>query len=251
MNIVIIEDEVHTAKALKSMLMRNDPAANVIAIIDSIETGIEFFSQQPEIDLIFCDVEIADGLSFDLLHEVRVTCPVIFCTAYNTYALEAFNANGIDYILKPFNENSIANALKKFQLLTSRQEKGREISELTNLLKTVLPPKNSNILVNFRDKAFPVSLASIAYFFIEQETTLLFTEGKEYPYTKSLDELETITDNRQFYRANRQYLINRSFIKEIESYFSRKLVVKLTVPVKDPVIVSKAKASDFLRWLEG
>ncbi len=249
MKVVIIEDEIRTARILKKTL--EDQRFEVVTILSSIEEGITFFNGKPDVDLIFSDIEITDGLCFDLFREITVDCPVIFCTAFNQYALEAFRANGIDYIVKPFTEKSITEALTKFRNLTrTKPTQTTDNAELYELLKTTLVPRKTTILVNFRDKTFPVSLAAVAYFFIEGENTILNTEGKEYTITKSLEELETFLDPKQFFRANRQYLINRTYIREAEKFFARKLAVKLTVPVNEPIIVSKARATEFLDWLE-
>jgi DNA-binding LytR/AlgR family response regulator len=255
MKVVIIEDEVQTAKSLEKLLRQHD--IEVLTVIASIEEGIAYFQESPEVDLIFSDIEIADGLCFDIFKEVTITCPIIFCTAFNQYALEAFRTNGIDYIVKPFTPKSIADAISKYNLLTKRERPIGKVlpattdkEDLYNLLKTTLSRRKSTLLVSFRDKTFPVNFNSIAYFFVEDETTLLYTEGKEYTLSKSLEEIEVGIDAGQFFRANRQYLINRDFIKEIEKFFARKLVIKLTVPVREPIVVSKAKATDFMTWME-
>jgi len=249
MKVVIIEDEIRTARILKKTL--EEQHIEVVTLISSIEEGIAYFRGKPDVDLIFSDIEITDGLCFDLFREVTVECPVIFCTAFNQYALEAFRANGIDYIVKPFTEKSINEALTKFRNLTRiKPTQTTDNAELYELLKTTLVPRKTTILVNFRDKAFPVSLAAVAYFFVEGENTILNTEGKEYTITKSLEELEASLDPKQFFRANRQYLINRTYIREVEKFFARKLAIKLTVPVNEPIIVSKARATEFMDWLE-
>lgn len=250
MKALIIEDEIRTARTLEKYL--KGLHVEVVAIIPSIEEGIRFFEQSPALDIIFSDIEISDGTCFDLFKEVTLPCPVIFCTAYNQYALEAFKSNGIDYIVKPFSEDNIREALEKFKRLTQKEEVKSDNHDVFEALRQTLQlPRKRTLLVNFRDKTFPVDVSTVAYFFVEDETTMLYTHGHEYVLSKSLDELEEMLDSRQFYRANRQYLINRDYIKEIEQFFARKLAVKLIVPVKEGVIVSKAKASDFLTWLEG
>jgi two-component system, LytTR family, response regulator LytT len=250
MKVAIIEDEIRTARTLQRILTK-DHACEVVQIISSIEEGIEFFDQDPQLDLIFSDIEISDGLCFDLFKEVEVKCPIIFCTAYNQYALAAFKANGIDYIVKPFSEQDIGDAMAKFKRLVGATTPENETKRLLDVLKSTLqPPKKGAILVSFREKTFPVEVSNIAYFFVKDEATYLYTAGQEYLTQRSLDELEQTYGGRQFYRANRQYIINRDFIKEVEQFFARKLAVKLTVPVKEGIIVSKAKASSFMNWLE-
>jgi two-component system, LytTR family, response regulator LytT len=247
MNVVIIEDELQTARLLKSMLEQQH-GIQVLAIITSIEQGIPFFEQQRDIDLVFSDIEIADGLCFDLFKEVMVDCPVIFCTAFNQYTMEAFKTNGIDYLLKPFTQKSIADAIQKYRKLTRRHSPPAN-QELVNMLKTALTQRTT-VLVNFRNKTFPINVSAIAFFYVENDLTTLYTEGKSYTVLKSLDELADMLDNNQFFRANRQYIINRDYIKEVEKFFARKLVLKLTVPTPDTVVVSKAKATEFMKWLE-
>jgi len=248
MRALIIEDDSKIAKLLEKYLIQNHDI-EVVGTISSVEDGIKFFDGAPQLDVIFSDIEILDGLCFDLFKEVEIECPIIFCTAYNQYALDAFNNNGIFYIVKPFTEKSIADAIQKFNTLTRPKAKAND--DLHELLKAVLAPKKSTILVEFRDKTLPVSIDTIAYFYLDNEVTYLYKQGKEYPFTKSLEDLEKTLDGQQFFRANRQFLINRNFILEIEQFFARKLVVKLTVPVRETIVVSKAKASEFLRWLEG
>ncbi len=250
MRVAIIEDEIRTARTLQRILT-NEHGCEVIQIISSIEEGIEFFRKDPKLDVLFSDIEISDGLCFDLFKEVEIKCPVIFCTAYNQYALNAFKANGIDYIVKPFSEKDIADALDKYRRLVGTPNQGNDTKQLLDILRTTLQaPKKNAILVSFRDKSFPVEVNNIAYFFVRDEATYLYTAGQEYLTQRSLDELEQTYGGRQFYRANRQYIINRDFIKEVEQFFARKLAVKLTVPVKEGIIVSKAKASNFMTWLE-
>jgi DNA-binding LytR/AlgR family response regulator len=250
MKVAIIEDEIRTARTLQRILTQNH-GCEVVQIISSIDEGIDFFDSKPELDLVFSDIEISDGTCFDLFKEVAVPCPIIFCTAYNQYALEAFKANGIDYIVKPFSEQSIAEAIAKFNRLVGAQQPANDTRHLIEVLKNTLQPaKKSTILVTFREKTFPVEVANVAYFFVRDDITYLYTGGQEYMTSRTLDELEQTYGSRQFYRANRQYIINRDFIKEVEQFFARKLAIKLTVPVKEGVIVSKAKASSFMKWLE-
>lgn len=246
MKAVIIEDEVRTARYLQSIL-ETEHDIRVMAIIPSVEKGIEFFKTDPEVDVIFSDIEIADGLCFDLFNAIRLFSPVIFCTAYNQYALDAFKANGIDYLIKPFSSQSVSEAIRKFKRLTHHSE----TDKLFSRLKDSLTNKRNYVLVTLRGKTLPIALSTIAYFYLGDTTTWLYADGHEYAYTKSLDEIEAMLDSpQQFYRANRQYLINRDYVREVEQYFARKLVIKLTVPSKQTIVVSKAKATHFIQWLD-
>jgi two-component system, LytTR family, response regulator LytT len=251
MRIVIVEDEAKTAADLKSTLQKIDHTITVLAILDSIETSVEYFNLQGIPDLVFMDIQLADGLSFEIFKTVNISCPVIFCTAFDEYAIEAFKVNGIDYILKPFNDKNIANSLQKVKQLESHFTSQNVL--LKNISEVLSRPKayKSGFLISYKGKMLPVSIADIACFYIQDELSFLVTFANlKYPIDYTLDEIETMIDASQFYRANRQFIIHYSAIKELEHYFARKLVVKVLVTVPESIVVSKAKASDFLRWME-
>ncbi|MCA0234630.1 MAG: LytTR family DNA-binding domain-containing protein [Bacteroidetes bacterium] len=247
MNIVIIEDEPKTAKNLEKILQSINNQFRVLEIIDSIESGIAYFEEVGFPDLILSDIQIADGLSFELFDTCPPSCPIIFCTAYDQYALQAFKANGIDYLLKPFSEGDVRKSIEKYKNLKKVEVKNDYFRQLVEQIKK---PKRQSILVNFRDKIIPVPVQIIPYFYSSQHSTWLWFEGKELLINYSLEELENVLDMSIFYRANRQFLINRSFVREIEHYFARKLVVHLTLSTPETIVISKAKASEFLRWME-
>lgn len=251
MKIVIIEDEAKTAADLKSTLQKIDNTISVLAVLDSIETSVEYFNLEGIPDLVFMDIQLADGLSFEIFKSVNISCPVIFCTAYDEYAIEAFKVNGIDYILKPFNDENIANSLKKIEKLESHFTSQNVL--LKNISEVLSRPKayKSGFLISYKGKMLPISISDIACFYINDGLSFLITfSNSKYPIDYTLDEIETMIDTSQFYRANRQYIIHYKAIKEVEHYFARKLVAKILVSVPESIIVSKAKASDFLKWLE-
>jgi DNA-binding LytR/AlgR family response regulator len=252
MRILIIEDENRTAQDLQSTLEELDPAIEVQAIRDSVDGAVTWLKANPLPDLIFMDIQLADGLSFEIFQEVAIECPVVFCTAYDEYAVEAFKVNGVDYILKPFDRDSIARALTKVKNLQNFFQRGNlGLNKLADLLNTLKPAYRSSFLVSHRDKLLPVSVQEIAFFYIEHEVTFLHTfDGKRYVVNHTMDELEKQLDPKHFYRANRQFLMNYSNVVEVEHYFARKLLIKTKAPTKEPVIVSKAKATDFLTWME-
>ena len=249
MKVVIIEDEVKTARDLEQCLKKADEGIEIVKRIDSVESGIAYFKDNPTPDLIFSDIQISDGLSFEIFKELTVYPPVIFCTAYNEYALEAFRSNGIDYILKPFDEESISASLQKYKTLKGGHNK-EETGRLLKLLEQLAEPRKNSLLINFRDKIFPVKVNAIAYFYVANDITMLYTDGNLFPVQYSLDVLENMLDPKLFFRVNRQYFVNRRYILEAEQYFARKLVLKLTVSVKENITVSKAKSAQFLDWLE-
>lgn len=247
MKIVIIEDEPKTANNLEKILKAIDSKFRIIEIIDSVEMGLEYFEESGFPDLIFSDIQIADGLSFEIFSIKPPTCPIIFCTAFDQYALQAFRANGIDYLLKPFSQADVQKSLEKYHNLT---ENSPTNASFQSLLEQLQKPKKQSILINYREKIIPLNLNSIPFFYSINHQTIIYFEGKEQTISYSLDELENILDGQQFYRANRQFIVNRKFIKEIEHYFARKLVILLTQKAPENIVVSKGKASDFLRWME-
>ena len=252
MKVLLIEDELPTALDLQAILQETDPNIVIAGIDDSVEGAVQRLLNGPAPDLIFMDIQLADGLSFDIFQEVRVECPVVFCTAFDEYALRAFQVNGVDYILKPFDRESVGRALNKVRNLQNFFQQGPAgMDKLAELLQQLKPSYKTSFLVGHRDKLLPIAVSDVAYFYIEHEITFLNTyEGKRYVVSHTLDELEHSLDPRQFYRANRQFLVNFRAVSEVEHYFARKLLLKLNASTKEPVVVSKAKASDFLSWME-
>jgi DNA-binding LytR/AlgR family response regulator len=254
MDVVIIEDEIQAAWDIENSIHALRSDFKVIAVIDSVETGIEWFNDHEQPDIIFSDIQLGDGLAFDVLRHVQLICPVIFCTAYDEYAIQAFQNNGIDYLLKPIKEELLKKSLDKFDLLKRPLKNIYDTAFLDNLVKEItgnIKSYKSTFLVSYREKMIPVNIADVIFFRVMNDAVELNTKNKEqYRLSYSLDYIESIVDPKIFYRANRQCLLARTAIKEVENYFDRKLLIRLTQPNAEPVIVSKAKASDFLRWLE-
>jgi len=252
MKIVIIEDEELTANDLAATIQKIDKSAKIIAILASVKESVSFFRKNSNPDLIFCDIQLGDGLSFEIFRECAISAPVIFCTAYDEYALKAFKANGIDYILKPFSGKTIAESLEHYKTLKNCfQNSDFSMERILELFENRKQIKQNTVLVFQRDNIIPVKVDDIALFYIENEITRLVTfSRKHHTINKSLEELETITGNN-FFRANRQFLINRNAIRDASQYFARKLVVTLTLPINEKIIVSKEKVTLFLDWLSG
>jgi DNA-binding LytR/AlgR family response regulator len=251
MQIVILEDEAKTAIDLKETLMHIDRSIEVVKILDSIETAIDYFQKHEMPDLVFSDIQLADGLSFEVFKTVNIACPVLFCTAFDEYAIEAFNTKGIDYILKPFDEQSIRKSLDKVKQLEKYFTS--QSSLLKNLGEVLLQQKayKTAFLIAYQGKMIPVATSDIACFYIADEMVYLLTfTNKRYMTDYSLDEIERVVDPKQYYRANRQFIIHFNAIVEVEPFFARKLVAKMSVNVPNSVIISKAKASEFLDWIE-
>ncbi|WP_442588651.1 LytR/AlgR family response regulator transcription factor [Pedobacter sp. AW31-3R] len=251
MNIVIIEDESVVAEDLEINLRKliNEPVE--ITHITSVKAGKAYFTANEIPDLIFSDIQLGDGLSFEIFLSQPMTSPVIFCTAYDEYAMDAFKANGIDYILKPFTTKTLNLALQKYMHLKKifSADQLPQFDALLTMLVNKSSGKASSVLVYHMDKIIPVNMDDIAMFYLEHETTHLLTfSGKTFYPNKNLDELERLSGST-FFRVNRQKLICRKAIIDVSSFFSRKLSLNLTFPFAEKILVSKVKVPQFLKWL--
>jgi len=252
MKIVIIEDEQLTADDLSETILKVSPEVLIIARLSSVKDAVAWFRKNEQPDLIFSDIQLGDGLCFEIFRKHPITTPVIFCTAFDEYALTAFKAHGIDYILKPFDEQTIAGALTRYKELERKfLGNNKQIETILQLFENRKNQKQGSVLVYHKDKILPIKLQDIALFYLEHEITYIITfRQKTFTISKSLEELEEIAGN-SFYRANRQYLINRKAIKEASQYFARKLSIALSIPFSETITVSKVKVPDFLNWLSG
>lgn len=233
-----------------SILQLLEGSASIVQL-RSVKESIAYFNGNPKVDMIFSDIQLGDGLSFEIFMNVSLTAPIIFCTAYDQYALEAFNANGIDYILKPFTTETLERALHKYDQLKQQFSSGdaKNYNQLMELLSQRDRQTVSSILVYYQDKIMPIKIEDIAIFHLENDVVQLVTFlGKVYYPNKSLEEMERVIGNT-FFRANRQFLVSRSVVKDVSSFFSRKLALNLTIPFEHKIMVSKVKTPAFLEWL--
>jgi DNA-binding LytR/AlgR family response regulator len=248
MKVVVIEDETITADDLIENLLAVRPNYTVVKLLTSVAEARIYFKQQPEIDIIFSDIQLGDGISFDIFKELTINTPIVFCTAYNTYALEAFKANGIDYILKPFSQAEIKKAVEKFELLTNKN--GVSINKLLNYLSDKqLKNNNMSLLVYQKDMIIPIDTNDIAIVQLLNGTVkLVLFNGDVYITTQSLDDIEKL-NLPFFFRANRQFLLHRKIIKDALQYLNRKLLVRLIIHFDEQIFISKEKTPAFLAWL--
>ena len=250
MRIAIIEDEQLTANDLVKTIRKINPYINIVALLYSVEDAVAWFKHNEHPDLIFSDIQLGDGLCFDIFKSMEITSPIVFCTAYDEYALTAFKTNGIDYILKPFDQESVNSALMKYNKLEKQfSAKRNQLEDLFELFENRETRKKGSLLVYYKDKILPVKIIDIALFFIVDEMTHLITFNQEkYTINMPLDELENIVGHL-FFRANRQYLLQRKAVKEASQYFARSLSVTLTIPLKETIKINKVKVPAFLNWL--
>lgn len=252
MRVIIIEDEDVTADDLKQTIEQADSSIKVICVLKSVAAVFSYFKENEIPDLIFSDIRLGDGLSFEALKELNV--PIVFCTAYDEYALNAFKVNGIDYIMKPFTLSSVSAALQKYKNLTRVGQE--EISKQYQLIRQLFSDnsrsaKDTSLLIRFQDKIIPLRIETIAIFRLENTIVRIYTfDGKTYYPNHSLEELESMSGS-DFFRVNRQYLMNRKAIHNVSSSFSRKLSVSPVIKLDDQILVSREKAPLFLKWLSG
>jgi DNA-binding LytR/AlgR family response regulator len=254
MRVLIIEDERKAANELSQLVLGLRPDWRIVDMLPSVHDAIEWFRENKEPDLVFSDIQLADGDCFKIFSAVKPQCPVVFCTAYDEYAVKAFETNSIDYLLKPVDKVKLERALVKLDKVRSMFKAGMEDSfgDLGKLISQMNVSSNKSILVHHQDKIIPVKYADVAFFHYNQGVIMIRTiSNTTYHVSMTIEEIEAGADPKQFYRANRQFLVNRNAIQSIEKFFARKLVVKLNVNTPEILIVSKAKAGDFLNWLEG
>ena len=246
MKILIIEDEVLAAQTLQKLLCELKPEAEIIDVLETVEESIEWFENNEMPDLLFLDIHLADGSSFAIFEKIDITCPIIFTTAYDEYALKAFEVNSIDYLLKPINKKDLRHAMEKYRTLVV----GR--TQMQKFMMQMEPQQRryrSCFLMPERDKLLPLPVSDIAYIYIDFKMAKIVTfDRKEFLINTTLDDLMELLDPDHFFRANRQYIVSRRAIKDITIWFGSKLVVNLIVEVPEKIVISKAKVSDFKNW---
>jgi len=256
MNVVIVEDEIAASENLAYLLNEIDGNIKVVTVLDSVKTSVAFFGQSPkDIDLVFMDIHLADGLSFEIFDTVKIDSPIIFTTAYNQYTLKAFKVNSIDYLLKPINEEELAASLQQFNVQFKKQAQGKglendQVAGLLQLLEGQSKKYKSMYLVNHRDQLIPLKTENIAYLFIDSGIVKAVTQEKQtFILDKKLEDLEEELDPTIFSRVNRQFIVCKSSVANIKYYFGGKLIVNVRPPSDERIVVSKAKAPDFKRWM--
>jgi DNA-binding LytR/AlgR family response regulator len=253
MNILIIEDEKHAADRLTRLLKAHFPDANYYADVDSVKSALRWFKENPEPDLIFLDIQLADGLSFDIFNTVQVLSPVIFCTAYDQYAIKAFELNSLDYLLKPIDPMDLEKSVKKYQQLNSDKEEkpALDFSSLQALLENQNQKYKKRFVVKLGDKIVAIETSDIAFFYSENKGTYAQNhQGKSYLIDFSLDQLVDLVDLKKFYRINRKYLASYESLGDIRSYSNSRLKVMLKNNSDNDILMSREKVTDFKNWLD-
>ena len=249
-NILIIEDEEPAANRLKKMVTELEPNANVLDNIVSVNSAITWFKQNPQPDLIFSDIQLSDGLSFEIFKNIEVQCPVIFITAYDQYAIDAFKVNSIDYLLKPIKKDDLETALNKFKKLTTTTAAPMDISKVLEVFNQPKTEYKTRFIVRYGEHIKTIKIEEVSYFYTEDKINFLTTnEGRRYTIDYNLDNLESMLNPKTFFRINRQFIISIHAINEMFTYSKSRVLVKLNPAAKHETIVSTERSADFKLWL--
>ena len=251
MKVVLVEDEIAASENLSHILTTLNPAIEIIKVIDSVSEGIAYFSSETEAVLVFMDIHLADGISFEIFEKVTIKIPIIFTTAYDQYAIQAFKVNSLDYLLKPIAEEEVAAALEKFNTtLLGSQDVEKQLQGVLSLLQSSNTKYKSSYLIQKRDELIPIKTDDIAYFVIDTSVVKAVTFDKqEYVIHKKLETIEKELDPVSFLRINRQYIVNKLSVEKLKFHFNGKLILDVKPSTQERIIISKLKASEVKSWL--
>jgi DNA-binding LytR/AlgR family response regulator len=252
--ILLIEDEYPAAERLSKMILALGDT-EIVASLDSIENSIEFLNSKPQIDLIFSDIQLSDGLSFKIFEQVIIQTPIIFTTSYDEYAIRAFKVKSIDYLLKPIKQDELIQAYNKYKELFGKTENQDYNTKIASLLQEISQQKPKNyqqrFLVKHQEQLIPITQEQIAYFYSANKMVCLISkEGKQFLVDYTLEELEDLLNPAYFFRLNRQFIASVESISKIHQYFHGKLKLELEPTSTEEVIVSREKSPIFQQWLE-
>jgi DNA-binding LytR/AlgR family response regulator len=252
MRIAIIEDELPALNRIKKIVTEVAPDAVIVFTADSIELAVERFKEKPLVDLALFDIELADGQSFEIFKQTDITCPIIFTTAYDEFALKAFKLNSIDYLLKPIDPEELSKAITKFKTMQfQRVDYQSQLKYLVETFQTPAPSFKARFLIKNGNKLISVGARDIAYFHAADKVVYLHTNtSQKYIIDHSLEELCRQLDPEFFFQLNRQFIANIDAIDSIHSYFNGKLKVSLLPKTAEEVLVSREKAAEFKMWLD-
>ena len=251
LKVLIFEDENLSAEHLVNLIHRYDPTIVPLGVIESVKQGVNWFNTNPDPDILIMDIQLSDGSCFDLFKEVKTECPVIFTTAFNEYAIQAFKVNSIDYLLKPVDFDDLQQALGKFRKQTRVPAPGKELlyqQLFSNLAKDTQYKKR--ILIKIGEQLKHVNVDEVAFFLYDTGMSWAVTGLKnKYPLDYSLDELEKVLDPSAFFRINRKFIINPGSIEKIHTYFNNRLKLQLRPDPQTEVLVSRERVQEFKNWL--
>jgi two-component system LytT family response regulator len=256
MNVLIIEDEPLAARQLAAMLQDYDASIRILAVLDSVVASVAWFQAHPPPDLLLADIELVDGQSFDIFGRVVVKCPVVFTTAYDEFALKAFQVHSVDYLLKPINEAALRRSLGKFQELQRLYGAANPTVDWRELLNTLRPATQpqpdyrERFLLKQGSRLVPVEVSEMAYFFTRDRLTFVQTwDGRSLMMDYNLDELVQKLNPQHFFRANRQFILHAKSVGRVHLHFNGRLKLDLKPPIDEEVFISRDRAGEFREWL--
>lgn len=254
MRVLILEDESLAAEKLQNLLHEIDPSIEVVQILKSVEASLKWFDHNDEPDLILSDIQLLDSLSFDIFSQREIKCPIIFTTAYDQYAIQAFEVNSVDYLLKPVQKVKLSAAIEKYN--TNQNSVGGHLSpddleKISQMVKNSRPEYKSRFLVKLGQKIRAIPIDKIAYFLTKDKLTFLVTDtGDKYPLDNSLEEIDQLLDPNIFFRLNRKFVAKINAVKEIHPYFKGRLKIELSPPIDEDIVISSDKTPSFKKWLD-
>ncbi|MCB0835110.1 MAG: response regulator transcription factor [Bacteroidetes bacterium] len=254
MKVLIIEDENSAAKRLEKLIKEIEPTFEIVETLDSVEGAVEWLENNEDPELIFMDIHLSDGSSFEIFKETHIKVPVIFTTAYDEYAIQAFKVNSVDYLLKPIKKQELRESLDKFFSVYRDHSSGNavDIQQLLASLKNPSEEFQKRILIKYGQHIKAIEISETAYFYVDSRITFMKTHGgKNYPVDYNLDQLEGILDPKQFFRINRKFIINIDAISQMYAYSKSRVKVELIPDADDETIVSSERSSSFKKWLTG
>ncbi len=253
MRAVIVEDETAAAENLIALIREVAPGTDIAAVLESVDDSVAWLAGNPLPDLIFMDIHLADGDAFRIFSKTEVPAPVIFTTAYDRYALEAFKVNSIDYLLKPIKSEELHRAFRKLELLTGSERKihASHIAAAATAVDEHIR-KQKTFLVHVKDKLLPLKAREVAFFFTLDEKVHAYTfDSRRLQVDGSLDSIMGSLDEKEFFRANRQFIVSREAVRDISVWFGSRLCINLCMETPERIIVSKARVPEFKRWMRG
>ncbi len=247
MRVLIVEDETSSYENLKEILYEINPEIEIVGNAESVIQTVTWLRLNPAPDLIFMDIHLSDDSAFAIFDKINVETPIVFTTAYDQYAIDAFKVNSIDYLLKPIKVSDVKHAIEKFNRFNYT-----DITHYLSQLMQLAPSsrRKGKLLIPYKDSLIPINLCDISFFYTSDKSTFVYlNDGTKYPYSKTLDQIMTSLDAENFFRANKQFIIRRESVVNITIWFDNRLLVTVATEVPERIYISKNKAAEFKAWL--
>lgn len=254
MKVVIVEDEFHNSQMLEAQIKSLRSNWEIIKTLDKVSSCIQWMRENEHPDIIFMDIQLIDGNCFSIFDEVEIKCPIVFTTAYDEYAIKAFEVTSIDYLLKPIDESKLLHAIEKFEKVFQHSEELDSLIDYSKIIDAIQKKTKEyrkRFLITGIDSFYKINVDEIAYINTESGVSqAIMFSGKSHILNHSLEKMEEELDPKMFYRANRKTILNIEAVSKIENFFGGKLAIKLVPPFKETITISRLKASAFKRWFD-